>query len=80
MERIISAPRGKNKKARTRTESGTKKRRAGGVVLTRPYILRTEPTERSEYKPPSRWWIKSRRRIQANQSRFEEELESALSE
>lgn len=48
--------------------------------MTRPYIIRTEPTETSEYKPPSRWWIKSRRRIQANQSRFEEELESALSE
>ena len=39
------------------------KRRAGDVVLTRPYILRTEPTDSGEsgYRPPSREWLKSKR-------------------
>jgi len=31
--------------------------------LTRPYILRTEPTDSGEsgYRPPSREWLKSKR-------------------
>ena len=45
--------------------------------MTRPYILRTEPTDSGEsgYRPPSREWLKCRRAKRLN---FEHLLDAEI--